>query len=254
MSSAMTAPPPKGPTSSVKSPRAHALQTRKGRGIAKPVGDFVGKLTKKAFEKYGFSAASLLTDWPLIAGPTLAQYTMPERLKWPHHVDAYSDTPVGAEGRPGATLVLRVDSARAIDVQYQSAQLIERINAYFGYKAVTALRFIQAPLSPTPELNAPAQEPDLSAPAQAYGAPLSETGATGSDMSPSSGAALASPRRPPRPRPRPHSRTRPNTPPSTPAKAPDDAEIQKNLDAALERLEQSIQAEMAAKHRQRNEI
>ena len=34
----------------------------------KAVGSFVPRLTRKAFEKYGFSAATLITDWPTIVG------------------------------------------------------------------------------------------------------------------------------------------------------------------------------------------
>ena len=48
--------------------------------------------------------------------------------------------------RPGATLVLRVDPARALDVEYRARQIIERINAYFGYRAIAELRILQAPL------------------------------------------------------------------------------------------------------------
>ncbi|MCZ7595658.1 MAG: DciA family protein [Hyphomicrobium sp.] len=36
--------------------------------------------------------------------------------------------------------------ARALDVQYRAQQLIERINAHFGYGAVAELRLLQAPL------------------------------------------------------------------------------------------------------------
>jgi hypothetical protein len=108
---------------------------------------FVGKLTKKAFEKHGFSAATLLTDWRTIVGNDMAAYTAPERLKWPRGVEAYSDVSDDGAGRPGATLVLRVEPVRALDVSYKSRQLIERINAYFGYKAVSDLRFIQAPVA-----------------------------------------------------------------------------------------------------------
>ena len=135
---------------------------RKHGSWAKSVGSFVPKLTGKAFEKYGFSTATLLTDWPMIIGAELAAYTQPERLKWPRNVDAYTETPDTDRGRPGATLVLRVDGARALDVQYRGAQIIDRINAYFGYRAVTELRFIQAPVEPpTPRQRsrAPAQVP-----------------------------------------------------------------------------------------------
>ena len=47
---------------------------------------------------------------------------------------------------PGATLILRVDPSRALDVEYRGAQLIDRINRYFGYRAIAALRILQAPI------------------------------------------------------------------------------------------------------------
>ncbi len=120
---------------------------RRGYVPAKAVGTFVPKLTRKAFEKYGFSAATLLTDWATIVGNELAAFTAPERLKWPQNVGIRDDVEVGAEGRPGATLVLRVDPARALDVEYKGRQLLERINGYFGYRAIAELRILQAPLA-----------------------------------------------------------------------------------------------------------
>lgn len=44
--------------------------------------------------------------------------------------------------------MLRVEPQRALDVQYKGQQIIDRINAYFGYAAVAALRMLQAPLRP----------------------------------------------------------------------------------------------------------
>lgn len=114
--------------------------------LAKAVGSFVPKLTQKAFEKYGFSAATLLTDWATIVGADLASYTAPERLKWPRGVDAYGEVAEGAQGRPGATLVLRVDGPRSLEVEHRRGQVLERINAYFGYRAVAELRIMQAPI------------------------------------------------------------------------------------------------------------
>lgn len=115
----------------------------------KAVGSFVPQLTRKAFQKYGFSAASLITDWTAIVGPEMAAYTAPERLKWPRLPEGPTEEQADArsKGRPGATLVLRVDGARALDVQYGSRQILERINAYFGYAAVAELRLVQAPVA-----------------------------------------------------------------------------------------------------------
>ena len=123
-------------------PRARLPRTSSTR----PVGSFVPLLTRKAFEKYGFSSAALLTDWAAIVGSDLASYTQPERLKWSRHVQPYGEVERGAEGRPGATLVLRVDGPRAIELHYKSRHILERVNAYFGYRAVTEMRFVQAPI------------------------------------------------------------------------------------------------------------
>ena len=111
---------------------------------SKAVGAFVPGLTKAAFEKYGFSAAALITDWAAIVGKDLAAYTSPEHMKWPRSVDAYQATASGQKGRPGATLLLRVDAARALEVQYKTQQIAERINAYFGYRAISEIRLQQA--------------------------------------------------------------------------------------------------------------
>jgi hypothetical protein len=45
--------------------------------------------------------------------------------------------------------VLRVDGARALDVQYNARQIIDRINSYFGYAAIAELRIVQAPVAVT---------------------------------------------------------------------------------------------------------
>lgn len=121
----------------------------------KAVGSFLPGLTRKAFEKYGFSTATLITDWATIAGAELAACSAPDRLKWPHRPerseeDAAPRAPRDAKTRQGATLVLRVDGARALDVQYKARQIIERINAYFGYAAVAQLRIVQAPIGAAP--------------------------------------------------------------------------------------------------------
>ncbi|MFM1813822.1 MAG: hypothetical protein RLZ98_517 [Pseudomonadota bacterium] len=123
-----------------------AVQRKAGsfkRG-ASAVGSYLPQLTRKVFEKYGFSTADLLTDWPAIAGAELAAFTVPQQLKWPRKLGE-SENGVASERR-GATLVLRVDGGRALDVQYQSRQIIERINGYFGYRAVSELRLVQAPI------------------------------------------------------------------------------------------------------------
>ena len=136
----------------------HLPATGRGRAPSgKAVGAFVPALTRKAFEKYGFSTASLIMDWPRIAGTEIAAWTTPEQVKWPRGVET-ADMAETNGPQSGATLVLRVDPARALDVEYRSRQIIERINAYFGYRAIEGLRLIQAPLSANAKAGA-ANEP-----------------------------------------------------------------------------------------------
>jgi hypothetical protein len=147
----MTSLPPRRPAPVAPSrPRDSVGFVRRRPGSlhgVKAVGSFVPGLTRKAFEKYGFSAASLITDWPNVVGRALAAYTAPERLKWPRTPERPDDE--GGEHtrtRTGATLVLRVDGGRSLDVQHNARQIVERINAYFGYAAVAELRIVQAPI------------------------------------------------------------------------------------------------------------
>ncbi len=119
---------------------------------ARPIGAFVEKALDQAARARGFATTALLSDWRAIAGAELARYTMPDRIIWPrrhdHWEDEQTDNPrARGHRRDGATLVLRIEGPRAIEVQHRATQILERINAYFGYRAVTEMRFLQAPIS-----------------------------------------------------------------------------------------------------------
>ena len=143
-----TSVPMPGRLAAAPAPRKAAGSARRGGPPVKALGSFLPGLTARAFEKFGFATLNLIMDWPAIVGAALAAQSAPERLKWPPRGDGTGD---GAEVEPGrrrgATLLIRVDGARALEFQYQSRQILERINAYFGYAAVTELRLLQAPLS-----------------------------------------------------------------------------------------------------------
>ena len=55
-------------------------------------------------------------------------------------------SPQSAWRTEGAILVLRVDGPRAIEVQHRAEQILERVNIYFGYRAVAQMRIFQAPV------------------------------------------------------------------------------------------------------------
>lgn len=140
----------------IAAPVPHLSAGRAGSVAARTLGSYVPRLTRKAFEKYGFATATLLTDWSVIVGPETARYASPDRLRWPKGYDILDESgESGHKGRPGATLVVRAHAGRALDVQYRAQQIIDRINAYFGYRAVAELRIVQASF----ESRAPVAEP-----------------------------------------------------------------------------------------------
>ncbi len=124
---------------------------RTGRGVtARAVGSFVPKIAANVFERYGFHSAEIMTSWDRVAGADIAACSSPERIRWPRNI-ARSDAEDAGGGRDGgATLLLRVDPARALDIEYRTREIIDRINRYFGYRAVADVKLLQAPLLAPP--------------------------------------------------------------------------------------------------------
>ncbi len=115
----------------------------------KPLEAYFNRVARPALEKHGAVLAELLRNWPAIAGP-VAEFTRPEALKRPRRVDA------------GATLKLRVQPGRALELQHMTDALIARINGYFGHLAVERVTFVQAPVTSQPdrETQEPLPPPD----------------------------------------------------------------------------------------------
>ena len=112
------------------------LNGNKKRGRApRTLASQVVKLVKPIFGERGFADASIIRDWPEIAGEYLANHCVPEKINYPQ----------GKKNK--GTLHLRIDNGGlAIQLQHLEAVLIERINAYFGFSAVKWIRVTQGPL------------------------------------------------------------------------------------------------------------
>jgi hypothetical protein len=114
---------------------------------ARPVGAFIGRLLDAVARARGFATTTLLSEWPAIVGSELAEFTAPVRVVWPRRLqDGEEAAPKGWRDG-GAILVLRVDGPRAVEVQHRSSKILERVNTYFGYRAITEMRILQAPVA-----------------------------------------------------------------------------------------------------------
>jgi len=115
---------------------------------ARPIGAYAARVLDPAARARGFARTALLSEWPAIVGAELAQFTMPDKVVWPkRRDDAEEASPQRGRRGEGAILVLRVDGPRAIEVQHRSGQILERVNSYFGYRAVAEMRILQAPVT-----------------------------------------------------------------------------------------------------------
>lgn len=121
-------------------------------------------VTRKSFERYGFAYAEILGHWREIAGDDIAEFSAPERIRWPRR-----DANDKGDGRRklGGTLVIRVTDGRAVELQHQTAKIIDRVNTYYGYQAITGIKLVHGPLPEQdkpvparPELD-PEKEADL---------------------------------------------------------------------------------------------
>ncbi|HZP18586.1 MAG TPA: DciA family protein [Bauldia sp.] len=138
-------------------------QRRKG---AVALAEIVGRILDPVTARRGFAKAELITSWPAIVGPAYADWTVPEKIAWPRPA-------AGNEPAPGV-LVLRVDGPRAIFVQHEVGQIIERVNAFLGYAAIGQVRIVQGAVE-GPAPRGPAPVPPLAAEAErALGETLSD--------------------------------------------------------------------------------
>lgn len=105
----------------------------------------IDKITRRLFGRRGFTEAAVLNDWPSIVGEDLARYCLPEKITYPD------------KSKIQGTLRLRVaNGAFAVEVVHMEPVVIERINTFFGYRAVARLHLVQAPLTQSPPPSPPA--------------------------------------------------------------------------------------------------
>src|SRR5512135_2800412 len=106
---------------------------------AKPLSILLNDVFAEAYAKQGFAARELVTRWGEIAGPEIAAHSEPLKLQWQRPVEGQPQEP--------ATLVLRVEGPKALEIQHTSDVILEQVNRFFGWSAVGRLTLRQAPLT-----------------------------------------------------------------------------------------------------------
>lgn len=96
----------------------------------KPTAKFITSQVRSASETRGFAQSRILTHWEEIAGSEIAAIARPVEVSY-------------GRGGFGATLVLLTTGARAPMIEMRAEEIRARINAVYGYNAITRLRITQ---------------------------------------------------------------------------------------------------------------
>jgi hypothetical protein len=128
---------------------------KSGKSYPRPLADLLHRTLSDAFAKQGFASTELVTRWTEIVGAEIAAHSEPEKIQWPRPFERQMPEP--------GVLVLRVEGPMAIEIQHLSNVVLERVNRFFGWRAVGGLRLRQAPLRRKEKVHQTAPDPEATA-------------------------------------------------------------------------------------------
>lgn len=93
------------------------------------IGGLVSRAAQPVLKKMGFEEPYIVDHWSDIVGAELAQYVTPLKLS-------------RAQKSQGKTLTVAAPGPLTLELQHKSPQILDRINAYYGHKAIEKLRIV----------------------------------------------------------------------------------------------------------------
>jgi hypothetical protein len=94
----------------------------------------LSEITKKALQpiiqEQSVFEEKLKFDWPNIVGDEIALISYPQAVKF------------GNVGNKEAVLILAVNPAHILDIQYSEAIIKDRIAVYFGFQAIHRIKLV----------------------------------------------------------------------------------------------------------------
>lgn len=137
---------PSKPTSKGPARKAAKPYQRQRGGAPKSIGELMPQIGRTAFRRFGFLQSSIVTRWPEIVGPVHARVCAPEAIRFP------------PGEKSDGILQLVVVPAHAPLIQQVIPEIMERVNRFFGYKAVARVKLRQGEVKP-PRAEEPAKPP-----------------------------------------------------------------------------------------------
>src|ERR1700722_18700629 len=92
------------------------------------IGIYTQKVVKPVFKARGLMEGKIITHWPQIVGEKFVRLALAEKITF--HKGKKTE----------GTLHLSVTSSGALLLQYAQDLILEQVNTFFGYKALSSLR------------------------------------------------------------------------------------------------------------------
>ena len=118
-------------------------------GQARAISELMPEVGRTAFRRFGFVQSSVVSRWPEIVGEVHARISLPESIRFPPGEKA------------DGILQLLVEPAHAPMIQHVIPEIMERVNRFFGYRAVARVKIRQGQVKPPAALQPAPAPPSL---------------------------------------------------------------------------------------------
>ena len=97
----------------------------------KKIGKSLPKIINRDIKRKNFIQFSLLNNWESIVGKKISKFCKPDKIIFSHTKNI------------NGTVFLKTIRGRSLEIEFQSEEIIEKLNQYFGYKAINKISIIQ---------------------------------------------------------------------------------------------------------------
>ena len=106
--------------------------------VPKKIGETLTKVNKKYSSKFGKNEFLIISKWPQIVGSFFSDHSEPDKISRVTEEFNEFDEPIYKN-----YLHVKVSPAAALEFQHYKDTIIEKVNSFFGYKAIVDLRLNQ---------------------------------------------------------------------------------------------------------------
>ena len=93
----------------------------------RPFGNTLPRGVKGILKKNGYNYSEIVNKWHLFVGKDVSNFSYPKSIKM-------------KKGDQDGTLIIAVKRGNEITVEYSKSEIINKINAYFGYQLIKEIR------------------------------------------------------------------------------------------------------------------